>query len=85
MIASTTFSSELSVKLQSASPDCITQRQYKILHESCISTQIDYTIICLIGVNLLAQNDASAVKWARCMTLENISQMSDVSLVSLPA
>ena len=80
-----TFPSEHCVKLQSASPDCITQRQYKILHKSCIITQIDHTIVCLIGVNLLAQNDASAAKWVRCMTLENISQMSDVSLVSLPA
>jgi putative transposase len=45
----------------------------------------DDAIIRLVGAILLEQNDEWAVQRARYMTLETINQMSDDSLVSLPA
>ena len=45
----------------------------------------DDAIVRLVGALLLEQNDERAVQRARYMTLETISQMSDDSLVSLPA
>jgi transposase-like protein len=45
----------------------------------------DDDIVRLVGALLLEQNDEWAVQRVRYMTLETIGQMSDDSLIGLPA
>ena len=85
MLAYMTFPKERRTKLHSTNP--IEHLNGKIKRRTDLVGIFpnDDAIVRLVGALLLEQNDERAVQRARYMTLETISQMSDDSLVSLPA
>jgi putative transposase len=85
VLAYMTFPREHRAKLHSTNPIERLNGEIKRRTEVVGIFPNDDAIVRLVGAILLEQNDEWAVRRARYMTLETISQMSDDPLISLPA